>query len=353
MTILRPPVPWLKSALLTLVLALAPGSTLSATAGVVTGQGRPADKTIVTEGAKSVLPPLTKAFGKVTPETIQELKEIENRVTAVVQKVMPSVVGVRVGAGQGSGVIISADGYVLTAAHVSGPAGRKVSIVLSDGREVKGETLGGNTKIDAGLIKIKDKGPWPFVTMGESADLQRGVWCIAIGHPNGYVKGRPPVVRLGRILDNLKALIRTDCTLVGGDSGGPLFDMDGHVIGIHSRIGPSIIFNIHVPVDYYRKDWDRLVKSEVFPQANGPYLGVQGDTEAKECKIVGIYPNSPAEKAGLQEGDIVLRFAGKNVRAFDDLAEMVSRQKIGTRVTLDIRRDGNPMTLEVTIGQRP
>src|SRR5262249_49616824 len=156
-----------------------------------------------------------------------------------------------------------------------GPSKRKVEIILPDGRKVKGETLGANTDVDAGLIKILDKGPWPYADIGPSADLQRGDWCLAVGHPNGYTNGRPPVVRLGRVLDNLKTLIRTDATLVGGDSGGPLFDLNGKVIGIHSRIGPSIIYNIHVPAEAYRKDWDRLVKGEVFPDRSGPFLGVQ------------------------------------------------------------------------------
>jgi serine protease Do len=131
---------------------------------------------------------------------------------------------------------------------------------------------------------------------------------MAVGHPKGYKTGRPPVVRLGRVQDNFRTLIRSDCTLVGGDSGGPLFDMNGKVIGIHSRIGPSITYNIHVPVDCYREDWDKFVAGEVFPNNERPYLGVQGDPDGKECKILKVYPDSPAEKAGIKEGDIVLLF---------------------------------------------
>ena len=89
--------------------------------------------------------------------------------------------------------------------------------------------------------------------------LNSSAWCIAIGHPGGYKLGRTPVVRVGRILDVGKAMIQTDCTLVGGDSGGPLFDMFGRVIGINSRIGPNINYNIHVPVDTYHDTWDKLV----------------------------------------------------------------------------------------------
>jgi serine protease Do len=305
-----------------------------------------------TPKVEAALPPLTKAFGKVTPESLEELKQIEDRVSAVVQRVMPAVVGVRIGAGQGSGVIITEDGYVLTAAHVSGPAKRKVQIIMPDGRKLKGETLGANTEVDGGLIKILDKGPWPHVDMGKSSSLHRGDWCLALGHPNGYIDGRPPVVRLGRILDNLKSLIRSDCTLVGGDSGGPLFDMDGKVIGIHSRIGSAIIYNIHVPVDTYRKDWDRLVKAEVFPTREGPYLGVQGDGEAKECKVSRVYANSPAEKAGIKEGDVITRLGGKDVHSFDELIGLVARQKIGAQIDVIVRRGDQTLTIPVMIGKR-
>lgn len=311
-----------------------------------------APETAVPPKNKAALPPLAAAFKKVTPETIDDLKHIEERVQLVLKKVMPAVVGVRVGPGQGSGVIISADGYVLTAAHVSGPSGRIVEIVLPSGRVVKGKTLGNNKRIDDGLIKLVDSGPWPHVEMGNSADLHRGDWCIAIGHPGGYRQGRTAPVRLGRVLDNFRTLIRTDCTLVGGDSGGPLFDMNGKVIGIHSRIGPAISYNIHVPVDSYRDDWDRLVSSEIFPSNVQPYLGVQGDPDSDSCKLFKIYPNSPAARAGLKENDVIVRFAGKDVISFEDLVNMVARQRPGAQVAVAVRRGSDTIIVSVTIGQR-
>jgi serine protease Do len=305
-------------------------------------------------------PASSPALEKQGPEGLEDLKAIQERVKQVVAKVLPCTVNVRVGAGQGSGVIVSEDGYVLTAAHVSGPADRAVTVVLSDGRKVKGKTLGANRKLDGGLIKITDDGPWPHAEMGHSADLKRGSWCVAIGHPGGFKPGRPPVVRLGRVMQNGKALIQTDCTLVGGDSGGPLFDLQGKVIGIHSRIGSSIAANIHVPVDSYRDEWDRLVSGEVWGggfgggrAGRGAYLGVKGDPDADVCKIGEVVPGSPAAKAGVLADDVVTKFNSKKIRTFEDLVDEVQARRPGDEVTLELLRDARTMTLRVVVGKRP
>jgi hypothetical protein len=180
-----------------------------------------------------------------------------------VAKVQPAVVGVSIGPAQGSGVIVKG-GRVLTAGHVSGQPGRTVTLHLADGRKLKGKTLGRNADIDSGLIEITDKGDWPGVEMGKSADLKKGQWVVAIGHPGGYRANRTPVVRLGRVLEVNAGAIVTDCPLVGGDSGGPLFDLDGKIIGIHSRIGGPIMANLHVPVGTYVDTWDRLARGETW-----------------------------------------------------------------------------------------
>src|ERR1700758_5501580 len=116
--------------------------------------------------------------------------------------------------------------------------------------------------------------------MGKSTSLTKGQWVVSIGHPGGFRPNRTPVVRLGRVLEANANLIQTDCTLVGGDSGGPLFDMDGKVIGIHSRIGPAITANLHVPVNTYRDTWDDLANGEtlggpVRPRTGQAYMGVR------------------------------------------------------------------------------
>jgi S1-C subfamily serine protease len=199
---------------------------------------------------------------KPAPENVDDLRALEKQVQVVIAKVQPATVGVIIGFAQGSGVIIK-DGYVLTAGHVSDKPGRPAVIRLADGRKLKGKTLGHNGGIDSGLIKIEEAGKFPTVEMGKSADLKKGQWVIAIGHPGGFRPNRTPVVRLGRVLSATPTAINTDCALVGGDSGGPLFDLDGKVIGIHSRIGPfNMSQNFHVPVDTYVATWDKLAKGE-------------------------------------------------------------------------------------------
>jgi S1-C subfamily serine protease len=198
-----------------------------------------------------------------TPTTVEELREIEAHVAKVVAKVMPAVVGVRVGPGQGSAVIVKDDGTLLTAGHVSGMPGQKGTVIRPGSVMHKGKSLGKNGGIDSGMMKILDEGKYPFAEIGKSADLKPGQWVIAIGHPGGFRPNRTPVVRVGRILVTTPFLIRTDCTLVGGDSGGPLFDMHGRVIGIHSRIGGfAITENVHVPIDTFVETWDKLAAGD-------------------------------------------------------------------------------------------
>jgi serine protease Do len=303
--------------------------------------------------AKTSLP---SVFDKETPETIQDLRAIQSHVRELCKKIIPCTVGIRIGPSQGSGVIIDKEGHVLTAGHVSGAPGQIVVLILHDGREVKGKTLGANKDIDSGMIQITDKGPFPFVDMGNSGGVKKGQWCIVLGHPAGYKTGRPPVVRLGRILDHGNRLIRTDCTLLGGDSGGPLFDMEGKVIGINSRINNPLTVNIHVPVDTYRETWDRLAKGEVWGGkkiAGYAYLGVELDPEAKDCRIRVVAPGSPADKAGLRADDIVLMCDGKKINNTQELAALIGLKSPGNTVAVQVRRGSETVTRNVVLGKRP
>jgi len=294
---------------------------------------------------------------KAVPEDIEDLKAIQKQVKRVLKKVLPCTVSVRVGMAHGSGVIIRKGGYILTAAHVSGKAGQTVSVILADGRTVEGKTLGANRTIDSGLIKITDKGPWPFVKMGDSAKVKRGQWCISAGHPGGHKPGRSAVVRLGRVLEVTKSYLCTDCPLVGGDSGGPVFDLHGRVIGIHSCIGNKLTSNIHVPVNTYRKTWKRLANSEVWGKrpsrktSTRPYFGVEGEPETEGCKILRVEPGSPADLAGLQDNDQVTRFDGTAITNFRELTEEINRTRPDDRVVLEVMRDKEVLRLEVVVGR--
>lgn len=298
--------------------------------------------------------PSVPSIQTAVPENVEELRAQEKVQKNIVKRVLPCTVNVQVGQAQGSGVIISKDGYVLTAGHVSGTTDRSVTVTLFDGRKFKGKTLGGNRLIDSGLIKITEGKDWPFVEMGKSSDLRLGQWCVSTGHPRGLMKDRTPPVRVGRIHTLNKSWIVSDCTLVGGDSGGPLFDMDGRVIGIHSRIGLPITNNVHVPVDTYRETWTRLVASEIWggPFGEGAYLGIQGATQDKNCKITTIEAGSPAEKAGLKVDDVVLKFDDRKIAAYKELTELVRKKRPGEAVSVEIRRGDKTMTLKLSMGKQ-
>jgi serine protease Do len=297
------------------------------------------------------------ALDKLVPESVHDLRAIQERVKKVTAKVLPAVVAIRIGHAAGSGVIVRKDGYVLTAGHISGEPDRDAFVILPDGRRLHGKTLGRNVGLDSGMIRITDPGEWPFVEMGDTAGLREGAWCLALGHPEGFRPGRTPVLRLGRVLELERRgrYIRTDCALVGGDSGGPLFDLDGKVIGIHSRIGELMTMNIHVPVSTYRDTWDRLAKGEVWGgRKRGPYIGVHlNEDEVGECRIVEVDKGSPAEKAGLKPDDVVLRFGKERVEDIEDLLMLISEHKPGDEVPIRIRRGKKILELKIVIGRHP
>ena len=165
--------------------------------------------------------------------------------------------------GHGSGVIVSEDGIVLTAAHVLGKPNSELIVVFSDGRRVPAIALGADRSRDAGMAKITEKGKYPFCEMGKSGTLKPGDWCLAMGHPGGVQEGRTPPLRLGRILfagkgTSLHDCLASDATIISGDSGGPLFDLDGRVLGIHSSISMMFTQNNHVPIDVYQEVWKDL-----------------------------------------------------------------------------------------------
>jgi serine protease Do len=295
---------------------------------------------------------LLAALDKPAPEGIDDLKAIQDQVKQVLEKVIPCTVNIRDGAGQGSGVIVSEDGYVLTAGHVSREANRDVFVTLKDGTSLKAKTLGANHKIDSGLLKItapKPSGGWPHVEMGKSAELKKGQWVITTGHPGGFQRERTPVVRVGKVLRATDELVQTDCTIVGGDSGGPLFDMTGKVVGIHSRIAFRLTDNIHVPVDTYRATWDRLLKGEVW--GNG-YLGFNADPKAKNCRVEEVVKDSPAAKGGLQVDDVVISLNGKKIGTLDDLRQAVAEVPVNVEVPLGVERGDEVIELKVKVGTR-
>jgi serine protease Do len=312
--------------------------------------------------AERTQPALAKAFDKLVPESVEDLREIQAHVHHLLEQVLPTTVALRFGRAQGSGVIIDAEGHILTAGHVSGTPGRQVEIILHDGRKLHGITLGANAGIDSGLVRITDKAKFPHAAMALAGEGLRGQWCLALGHPGGFQAGRAPVVRLGRVLDASTQFLRTDCALVGGDSGGPLFDMAGQVIGIHSRIGGSLTANLHVPVETYHATWDRLAASEAwgndvglfnFARPGNAYLGVETDPDSHPIRIITVTPDSPAARAGVRADDLILKLDQHRIDSFDDLGGLLRQLQPGAEVTLQVRRGDGTRSLHVVLGQRP
>lgn len=304
--------------------------------------------------ASAVSDSLLKLLAGGNPTGVADLRAMQDHIRKLTDKLMEVTVGVQVGAAQGSGVIISKDGYVLTAAHVSAVPNKECVFILQDGRMLRGKTLGLDRGMDAGLMKITEGDDFPFAEMGLSDKLKEGQWCLAMGHPGGYQPDRKPVLRIGRILLTDRSAITTDCTLVGGDSGGPLFDMSGKVIGINSRIAGPITANMHVPVNTYKDTWDRMVQGDAWGHlpGNEPFVGVRGDAEAKDAKIAHVFPNSPAEKAGLKVGDVVLELDGESLADFSSLSAKVRDRQPGDRMKLKVRRGEETLNLQITIGKK-
>lgn len=217
-------------------------------------------------GVASEQKPLDAVFDKPAPEGASDLRVIEQAARDLAEKLIPCTVGISVGMAQASGVIVSQDGYVLTAAHVAGRPGREVQVKLDDGTELDATTLGIHTEADGGLIKITSEGSWPYAAIVSPDEAPRvGDWCLATGHPSGYQSDRDAPVRLGRVIEINTHVIQTDCAITEGDSGGPLFDMQGRVIGIHSRIAEEVTENLHGPALAFHEAWEQLKAGKIYP----------------------------------------------------------------------------------------
>lgn len=298
------------------------------------------------------------------PSTLQQLRDLESQQQAIATRAAACTVNIQIdghetGSTQGCGVIISGDGIILTAAHVAERPGLKVKITLSDGTTATATTRGMYREVDAGLIKLdddqKDGQPWPHASLGNSNLLEQGMWCIAIGHPGGYDPVRGLVTRVGRILAIRKGSIVTDCTLTGGDSGGPLFDIEGRLIAIHSRIGNDVADNLHIPVQYYEEKWDDLYAGKAWGFLPGfrPILGVHGEQDNPVALITDVRDQSPAANAGIQVGDVIEKLGDDLISNFDSLREAVAQTMPGKRVIVRLKRGGETKRVIVEIGRDP
>ena len=292
------------------------------------------------------------AWEKEAPENVADLLAIQKQVQSVLKKCMAATVTLQMGGSSGSGVVVNKDGLVLTAGHVSGTPGRSVTVILNDGRRLKGKALGMHKGSDSGMVRITNPpDDLPIVDFDKSKDKlpKMGQWCIAVGNPGGLDKERGVVVRVGRVIKSTRTTVRTDCMLLGGDSGGPLFDFNGVVIGIHSRISGAPDSNMHVAMTAFQDEWEGLID----PSSKLPaYLGVYTENNESGALVLEVRDNSPAKKGDIQKGDILQKVNDKDIKDAFGLTEIIRAFRPGTKVKIALLREGKKKIIEVNLGSR-
>lgn len=330
--------------------------------------------------------PVSIRASTATPSTA---KQFGNAIADAVDRVMPAVVVIRTAAtvlhathdpfwggnyriperlvGQGSGVIIRPNGYVLTSRHVIQRA-QKIEVVLSDESRFSARVVGEDPFTDLAVLAIEntEKRVFPVAAPGDSEALRVGEFVIAIGSPfslNSSVT-LGIVSQKGRSVGLLpqEDFIQTDASINPGNSGGALVDADGKLVGINAVIqtgGPGSRGNIGigfaVPVHLALRVADDLIR---YGRVERPWLGVQTDerrhdTEPEGVHIADVIGRSPADLAGLQIGDVILRVNDRSISSTRDIRAALWLQPVGKTVRVDIRRDGQPVAVDVVIGRMP
>ncbi|MCW3835262.1 Do family serine endopeptidase [Sphingomonas canadensis] len=275
----------------------------------------------------------------------------------------------------GSGFLISADGYVVTNNHVVAAGARgavveSITVTLADGREFKAKLIGRDAQSDLAVLKIEGSN-LPFVRFGDSAHTRVGDWVVAIGNPfglggtvtAGIVSAVHRVTGQGGAYDRF---IQTDASINRGNSGGPMFDLNGNVIGINSQIysptGGNVGIGFAIPAEEAKPVIDQLMKGQSIERG---YLGVGmqdltddlaeglGVPAGRGTLIRQVEPNEAAAKAGIRTGDVIVKVGDKDVTPDQTLSYLIANLKPGSRVPLELIRDGKRQTVNVTLGKRP
>lgn len=268
----------------------------------------------------------------------------------------------------GSGFIISKDGYIITNNHVIGNAD-EIVVRLSDRREYVATLVGGDKRSDVALLKI-DADNLPVAKIGRSADLKVGGWVMAIGSPFGFEHSVTAgiVSAIGRSLpnENYTPFIQTDVAINPGNSGGPLLNLDGEVVGVNSQIfsrtGGFMGLSFAIPIDLAMNVIDQLRNKG---HVSRGWLGILIQDVTRELAesfgmnrpagalVARVLPDSPAEAAGIQVGDVITEYRGRSVESSSALPPMVGQTEIGSSVDLKVMREGKQVRLKVTINELP
>ena len=268
----------------------------------------------------------------------------------------------------GSGFIISADGYIMTNAHVVDSAD-KITVRLTDKREFSAKVIGADKRTDVALLKIEATG-LPKVTVGDPDKLRVGEWVIAIGSPFGFDSSVTAgiVSAKGRSLpqENFVPFIQTDVAINPGNSGGPLFNMNGEVVGINSQIytrsGGSMGLSFAIPIDVATQVTDQLRASGKVTRGRIGVMIQELTSELAEsfglskpagALISHVEKDGPADKAGIEASDVILKFDGKLVDSSGDLPRIVAATKPGSGVVIELWRKGAIRRITVEVGEMP
>ncbi|MBD3729410.1 MAG: Do family serine endopeptidase [Sphingomonadales bacterium] len=274
----------------------------------------------------------------------------------------------------GSGFIISADGYIVTNNHVISPANNgtieQITVTTPDGTEYPAKLVGNDAASDLAVLKITGAKPFPFVKFGDSAHTRVGDWVIAIGNPFGLggtvTSGIVSAVYRNTGGGAYDRYIQTDASINRGNSGGPLFDMQGNVIGINNAIfsptGGSVGIGFAIPADVAAPIVDKLRNGVEIERG---YLGVRIQPVDEDLAasigieknhgefIQAVEPDGAADKAGIRAGDVVLKVNGKDVTQDQSLSYLIANIPPGTRIPMEIYRDGQKRNVTVQVAKRP
>jgi serine protease Do len=275
----------------------------------------------------------------------------------------------------GSGFVISADGYVVTNNHVisagqRGAVVESITVTFPDRREFKAKLIGRDIQSDLAVLKIEGNN-LPFVRFGDSRQARVGDWVVAIGNPfglggsvtAGIISATHRVTGQGGAYDRF---LQTDASINRGNSGGPMFDLQGNVIGINSQIlsptGGNVGIGFAIPAEQAKPIVDTLMKGSAITRG---YLGIQmqdltadlaesfGVAKGNGTIVARVEPGQAAEKAGIRQGDVIVRVNNQDVTPDQTLSYLVANVTPGTRIPVELVRDGRKQTVTVTVGTRP
>lgn len=303
------------------------------------------------------LPVNAQQVGPAAP-AMTELLDVQKAIQANLDRLEQATVCLQAGGGSGSGVIVNADGLILTAAHVV--EGKKTMTVrFRDNRTVTCKVLGTYGPADAAMAQIIEDGPYIFADVAPAGSLQNGDTVFALGHPSGFDLQRGMPLRLGHVTSSEENFFANDAALIKGDSGGPGFNVQGQVVGIHSNIsGDTVTTNNDTHIDAFHRHWNSMLagvrKGRTLEPENAPDLLVVGlrliaNQPGEPIEVDRVVPNTPADWAGLNSGDSIASVNGKVVTNAGEFMTNAKKSNWGRTLKLAITRDNQPLELTIKL----